>query len=69
MSALPIFCVFSPDQSAVDLVLAPSHDLRPDIQQSALLGENEEFLGGLEVEGDARLFHQAQVTVNGQQST
>ena len=45
MSALSVSCVFSPDQLAVNLVFAPSHDLGPDIQQSVLLGEDEEFAG------------------------
>ena len=44
-------------------MLAPSHDLRPDVQQSALLGEDEEVFGCLVVEGDAHLLGQAQVAV------
>ena len=63
VSSLSVSCVFSPDQSAVNLVFAPAHDLGPDVQQSVLLGEDDEFSGCLVVEGNTCLFCQAQVAV------
>ena len=63
LSALSVSCILSPDQLAVNLVFAPTHDLCPDVQQSALLGEDEEFTGCFVVDGDTCFLCQAQVTV------